>query len=716
MPLEQANSPSELNENWPLGTDPIGQGDDHLRQVKRVLKGFAGTTHREAVRRSYAALGYRLVDGSFEQGGTLVEDYDLLYEEASGKGYTGPAGTVAAGTPPSSGAFVDRSRELFGAATVASIEAGIFGVGSVLTVMDRGGARFVIVAGGTPDGYGILNAGNGNTAVLVAGQLLFLEFFGVVSGTESTEALNAAFSHAVNEEIRGLGGATYIHDKQLEIKGDLIAPNSTFKPTGNDMQTQLNAALYCDRPATIKASVIGDDCPSLQYGLFVDAGITESTKAVDVDCSVKNLRNTDPTEQCIGVAVFKSSSSTINQNIEVKVNARVDTVTATSNGVVGDNGGSARGVLVAFNDTASTPNVTVSATVKEVSSGGTNPAEDSDGIQVFHAGYQNLANRSKFNINRSKVSGAKKRGIKVQAPNCTVSDSLVDGTNCLAAVETYGVRTKFKGVDVKNASGIGITSSAPSTEIADCAIETNGISAPIKFYAGADFFKVTDTELRVEAALPDNINYGGIEVEGSKWGSVDDVTLFNATGTGAAMVAVSGNLETLTVNNFKAINTGNGIVSLSAIGEILVDGASKLVCTGSGFLKTTHDVLKFVMKGGSLVCGNIPIYTSSSNSSGVVELDGTRLETSGGAFGALVSNLSRFINVVVKKTGPKASGAGLNSNNYKAAGCTVENFNTGISYEFSTTAEIHNNVTINCDIPYQSNGYTKFVEHDNYSR
>lgn len=38
MPLENANSIAELNENWPLGTDPMGQGDDHIRLMKRLLK------------------------------------------------------------------------------------------------------------------------------------------------------------------------------------------------------------------------------------------------------------------------------------------------------------------------------------------------------------------------------------------------------------------------------------------------------------------------------------------------------------------------------------------------------------------------------------------------------------------------------------------------------------------------------------------------------
>ena len=65
----------------------------------------------EALRRSYAEAGYALVAGSFEAGGTLVNANDVLLQESTGKAFSGSAGTVAAGTNPASGGFVDRSNE-----------------------------------------------------------------------------------------------------------------------------------------------------------------------------------------------------------------------------------------------------------------------------------------------------------------------------------------------------------------------------------------------------------------------------------------------------------------------------------------------------------------------------------------------------------------------------------------------------------------------------
>lgn len=79
---------------------------------------------REALRRTYLEAGYNLVNGSFEQGGVLTNQNDVLLHESSGKAYSGPAGVVAAGTNPTSGGFVDVSgpslREVIGDVPIIS--------------------------------------------------------------------------------------------------------------------------------------------------------------------------------------------------------------------------------------------------------------------------------------------------------------------------------------------------------------------------------------------------------------------------------------------------------------------------------------------------------------------------------------------------------------------------------------------------------------------
>lgn len=88
------------------------------RAVKNVVEPLVsaalapvGSQAFEALRRSYAEAGYNVV-GTFREGFTIVNANDVGIDEKTGKGFTGPAGTVAAGTDPASGGFVDRSGEL----------------------------------------------------------------------------------------------------------------------------------------------------------------------------------------------------------------------------------------------------------------------------------------------------------------------------------------------------------------------------------------------------------------------------------------------------------------------------------------------------------------------------------------------------------------------------------------------------------------------------
>ena len=68
-------------------------------------------TSFEALRRSYAETGFNVV-GTFQAGFTIVNANDVGIDLATGKGYTGPAGTIDAGTDPVSGGFVDVSGKL----------------------------------------------------------------------------------------------------------------------------------------------------------------------------------------------------------------------------------------------------------------------------------------------------------------------------------------------------------------------------------------------------------------------------------------------------------------------------------------------------------------------------------------------------------------------------------------------------------------------------
>lgn len=97
-----------------LSTNVLEVGGVQVIPDSVVIDPYNGT--REALRRSYTEVGYNLVDGSFQAGGTLTGVRDVIMDEVSGKAYSWagaypPGGyVVAVGTLPSSSVlFVNRS-------------------------------------------------------------------------------------------------------------------------------------------------------------------------------------------------------------------------------------------------------------------------------------------------------------------------------------------------------------------------------------------------------------------------------------------------------------------------------------------------------------------------------------------------------------------------------------------------------------------------------
>lgn len=93
-----------------MGSTPVGDSLWKIYDFDAI--GKLTPQIRESLRRSYAESGRNLVDGSFEAGGTLVNANDVLLQERTGKAFSGPAGTVAVGTNPASGGFVDVSKRV----------------------------------------------------------------------------------------------------------------------------------------------------------------------------------------------------------------------------------------------------------------------------------------------------------------------------------------------------------------------------------------------------------------------------------------------------------------------------------------------------------------------------------------------------------------------------------------------------------------------------
>lgn len=200
-------------------TDPNSGGAGWTRPDLQVM---------ELYRRSYAEAGYNVV-GTFQAGFTYVNANDVGIDLTTGKGYTGPAGPVAAGTDPASSGFVDRSGSVFSVATVNTLGEGIYGVGAKVTILDRAYAIFEVVSGGVPDGYILLDAGNGNTAVYVNSGIINVEHFGAVADCW----LDAAHTQPNPNPTDN----TVPFEKALSLQGTLEIP---FRPNGYMYSSRLN--------------------------------------------------------------------------------------------------------------------------------------------------------------------------------------------------------------------------------------------------------------------------------------------------------------------------------------------------------------------------------------------------------------------------------------------------------------------------------------------
>lgn len=87
MAFENADRIPALNPNYPLGSDPIGEGDNHIRSIKLSLIQFYNDNYRDLVKRSYNEIGNSLVPGSFEEGGTINNSTEVLLQGVTGRAY-----------------------------------------------------------------------------------------------------------------------------------------------------------------------------------------------------------------------------------------------------------------------------------------------------------------------------------------------------------------------------------------------------------------------------------------------------------------------------------------------------------------------------------------------------------------------------------------------------------------------------------------------------
>lgn len=157
------NSRRVLNLPAPLtDQEPLRRGD--LATGSNISFEYAQDTYL-SIKEFLISKGLSGNYGFFEQGFSFVNEGDVGIDSDNKLWLLGTgSATVTAGTTPSSPDYERVSSYSF--LTVAQLQEGSLQVGDTAILEDRGLATFEVVTGGTPNGLDVLDAGNGNTAVI----------------------------------------------------------------------------------------------------------------------------------------------------------------------------------------------------------------------------------------------------------------------------------------------------------------------------------------------------------------------------------------------------------------------------------------------------------------------------------------------------------------------------------------------------------------------
>ncbi|MGL4614419.1 MAG: hypothetical protein ACRCVV_11085 [Shewanella sp.] len=432
-------------------------------------------TSREALRRTYLEVGLNLVEGSFETGFTLVDIFDVVLQEATSKVFSGNPGVYLPNTDTTN--FTDKSH-------VSSV--------------------FV-----------------NNSTVLH-----------MLPGRDVTSEFKKAQDEP--KPLYMMAGK-YLITSPVEIKNDLIAVGGRVIFEMADLPAGAVAVTSNGEHDVIGLDIDCARSPNVQSGFLQNLDF-EPTKVLNLDVVTRNVTNLNSSQGATGVLLVLNSNSKV-RKVRTRAKIEAHNITGTPNGVIGDTGGSARGVMVSINP----PGVEVDMVLDNLRVSSIYPLEDGDGIHIYDKDLDNLSSRSKYILKTPITMDCPKRGIKIQSPNTTVEDMVVHldlkvpGTGSALALETLGVNTTLTNPVVNgqtNLTGDGsILVSAANFTMFNPQIKVVSGQNLIRMSNEAENHAVIGGGIRTTGTYPQN-SYSMVTVEGNASGIIelDSVNVTTRTG------------------------------------------------------------------------------------------------------------------------------------------------------------------------------------------
>lgn len=553
------------------------------------------------------------------------------------------------------------------------------------------------------------------TYSMIDGFTVYAKDYGAVGDgtTDDTAALQAAFDAGAGQLTVLEPGATYKCTAQVEVKGDVDGQGAMLKFYGS----VISYLVYQNSMGSLRNFTIdGDNVSSCQVGLQVDTDFVFSGYC-NYDLIVQNISNSDDTQSCSGAQFFKSSSAT-NLNSFLDIRVQVTSVVATANGTGGDNRGKASGIIVGFNASGTNGNIVIhDCTVDTVSSGGTDPYEDSDGIHIAIAGYITPPIYGLVQIRNCVVKNAKKRGYKIQGGNVMLENCVCYGQDTLAGFETYSYNTTFLNCKHLQGGNAAFTTSQPNTRFISCYAEGSSDEWDlVRVYSGGDYAIFDDCTFASTATYATG-DYGVMRIYEAENVKISNSVLTCSTSTGCSLLMRD--LATAFINNSLLQGSENGINLWQSTGRITISDSeiyADKACI-SRAANTTQAVYardsRFQSAGTNTA---LDLYNSAGANLAYGEFDNC-LIVSVGAGGIWVAPGSRVTNCRITNNGTKAgNGIYFPGDDSVARNNQINNYTTGILATYGVDQEISDNVTIDCTTAYDLTGSTPLVNVNNYSR
>lgn len=235
---------------------------------------------REALRRTYQEVGLNLVEGSFEQGGTLNTIADILLEEKTGKCYSWSGSfpkVVSKGTLPTSEVeFVDKA-QVFPSRVYLSSVIGLlttsWKLNDVVLLSDRSNGRFIIrpLNDYAVNNLDILPAGPGMVAVLDLNNNTEVNLSWVGCKLNGMDDDTVAFERAVMlSSLTTNGNLADMRAGCVSFVGDLLLNNAFVRNPGLTINGSSNgiSRLCCKSAGTMLTvhPLRGDTTPYTNTG------------------------------------------------------------------------------------------------------------------------------------------------------------------------------------------------------------------------------------------------------------------------------------------------------------------------------------------------------------------------------------------------------------------------------------------------------------------